>query len=95
MLRIAIGCFCLMLAGTIFTHNSYADEFEVPIGQQGDQTEHRPASGMSTDTVEATFGAPQSVKGPIGDPPITTWEYERFSVYFEYDRVIHSVLHST
>jgi hypothetical protein len=29
----------------------------------------------------------------VGDPPITRWVYDRFTVYFENDRVIHSVVH--
>ena len=34
---------------------------------------------------------PGRVQPAVGDPPITTWEYTDFLVYFEYDRVIHSV----
>jgi hypothetical protein len=41
--------------------------------------------------VEATMGPPQSTSGPVGDPPITVWYYPRFNVYFEYDKVLHSV----
>ena len=41
--------------------------------------------------VERKFGAPLSKKGAVGDPPIASWEYEDFTVFFEYDRVLHSV----
>ena len=41
--------------------------------------------------VESTFGAPAAVKAPVGDPPITRWEYANFVVFFEYDKVIHAV----
>jgi len=87
MQRIAIGCLCLILTGPLL-----ADKLEIPIGQQGDQSTDRPASGMTTDTVESNFGAPENIKGPVGDPPITIWKYKSFSVYFEYDKVIHTVL---
>jgi hypothetical protein len=30
---------------------------------------------------------------PVGQPPITRWDYREFSVYFEYDHVINSVRH--
>ena len=50
-----------------------------------------PARGMTMEYVEANFGAPRSKRSPIGDPPITRWEYADFIVYFEYKRVIHSV----
>jgi hypothetical protein len=29
----------------------------------------------------------------VGDPPITQWVYDRWSVYFEYDKVLFTVLH--
>ncbi len=44
-------------------------------------------------SVEEKFGAPESIKGPVGEPPISVWEYSGYSVYFEYDLVIHTVLH--
>lgn len=52
----------------------------------------RPARGMTQASVESKFGSPASVKAPVGDPPITRWEYTDFVVFFEYDRVIHAVL---
>ena len=51
----------------------------------------RPARGSSMSRVEARFGAPASRSGPIGQPPITRWEYPGFVVFFEYDHVVHSV----
>ncbi len=52
----------------------------------------RPRSGETMSGVESRFGKPQAVKGPVGDPPITRWDYPQFSVFFEHDRVIHSVV---
>ncbi len=93
MQRLAIGCLCLILTGSFYSQVTYADELQVPIGQQGDQTLQRPVNGMNVETVEAKFGVPEIIKGPIGDPPIMTWKYTNFSVYFEYELVIHTVLH--
>ena len=50
-----------------------------------------PESGLSQEQVEARFGAPQAIIPPVGDPPITRWQYAQFTVYFEYNYVIHSV----
>jgi hypothetical protein len=47
---------------------------------------------MTADSVESTFGAPEAKVAPVGDPPITRWEYKDFVVFFEYDRVIHTVI---
>jgi len=52
----------------------------------------RPSSGMTAESVEAKFGAPDARVAPVGDPPISRWEYKDFVVFFEYDRVIHAVV---
>ena len=50
-----------------------------------------PQRGSTMVDVEATIGSPSSTSGPVGDPPITVWHYPNFNVYFEYDKVLHSV----
>lgn len=50
-----------------------------------------PRSGVTQQSVEAAYGAPIAKKAAVGDPPISSWEYDTFIVYFEYDRVIHAV----
>ena len=50
-----------------------------------------PTRGMTMENVEASYGSPAQKRAPVGDPPITRWEYTDFIVYFEYKRVIHSV----
>ncbi len=52
----------------------------------------RPTRGMTKGRVESKFGAPESRQAPVGDPPITRWEYEGFIVYFEYQYVLHTVV---
>lgn len=52
----------------------------------------RPARGMTMKSVEAKFGAPQERHPAVGTPPITRWDYQGFSVFFEKDRVIHAVV---
>ncbi len=70
------------------------DEVVVPVGQQGADKDSmaRPMIGMTSDEVEATFGAPKDWSDPVGEPPITIWHYDEFSVYYEYNRVIHTVV---
>jgi len=50
-----------------------------------------PANGTSMEAVQARLGTPEHRFGPVGEPPITRWEYPEITVYFEADRVIHSV----
>jgi len=52
----------------------------------------RPVRAMSMDEVEKQFGSPQKTYEPVGTPPITRWEYEKFIVHFEYQYVIDSVI---
>jgi len=51
----------------------------------------RPARGATMNAVEAKFGAPQARHDAVGTPPITRWDYAKFSVFFEKDRVIDAV----
>lgn len=59
--------------------------------QVRESTIPRPDRGMTMKAVEAKFGAPSSRHDAVGRPPITRWDYAGFSVFFEHDRVIHSV----
>jgi hypothetical protein len=52
----------------------------------------RPAPGMKMDVVEKRFGEPQERHAAVGAPPISRWDYAGYSVFFEKDRVIHTVV---
>jgi len=52
-----------------------------------------PINGQSKATVEAKFGAPVQKQTAVGEPPISSWKYDTYSVYFEYDLVLFTVLH--
>ncbi|KAA9133186.1 hypothetical protein F3N42_02170 [Marinihelvus fidelis] len=51
-----------------------------------------PINGLSKADVEAKFGTPREKHNAVGNPPITRWDYESYSVYFEYDLVLYTVL---
>ena len=70
-----------------------ADTLEIPVGQQGDSVAGLPQLGESKRSVLERFGLADEEHRPVGQPPITRWDYRSFSVYFEYDHVINSVLH--
>ena len=52
-----------------------------------------PENGQSMDDVQARFGQAANKNAAVGDPPITRWDYDRFSVYYEYGLVLFTVLH--
>jgi hypothetical protein len=52
-----------------------------------------PANGQTKQAIETRYGSPAQKHNAVGDPPISRWDYDRYSVYFEYDLVLFSVLH--
>ncbi len=72
---------------------TFAEVVKVPVGQQAadQKTVPSPHRGSSKTQVKTSLGEPGSIRGPVGKPPISAWEYERYVVYFEHDKVLHSV----
>ncbi|NOQ93885.1 MAG: hypothetical protein GQ547_04525 [Methylophaga sp.] len=89
----------LIIAGALLLSTSlpsYADvlsiatpSYSTPNSTQGVL---RPTRGMTMNDVEQKYGQAESKSGPVGDPAITTWRYPHFSVFFESNIVIHSVV---
>lgn len=71
-----------------------ADEVVIPVGQQASDKAsiERPTVGITKDVVRERFGDPTEWNDAVGEPPISSWEYQDFIVYFEHDLVLHSVL---
>jgi len=89
-----ISLIIITLLGSFIATPLLADVIQVPVGQQGAELVQikRPGTGTTKARVIQEFGEPISRKAPRGEPPISSWEYEDFIVYFENDHVIHSVL---
>lgn len=51
-----------------------------------------PRNGVNMSQVERRFGPPVEKLAAVGNPPITRWIYNGFTVYFEHRLVIHSVV---
>lgn len=51
-----------------------------------------PPRGMTKSRVLARYGKPVSQSGPVGQPPISRWDYPDYRLYFEYDHVLHAVI---
>jgi hypothetical protein len=85
---------CLLPFSGLLTASTQADVLQIPVGQQA--KDHwdiaRPSKGMSKAQVQTTFGTALEKKAAAGNPPISSWVYEDYVVYFESDYVIHTVL---
>ncbi len=65
---------------------------EAPANRDIEKGLVRPTSGMSMQQVLAQFGEPWGALPSVGSPPITRWHYPGYTVVFEYQRVITSVV---
>lgn len=52
-----------------------------------------PDNGLTMEQVEQRYGTPRERRASVGNPPITRWIYDDYSVFFEYSLVIESVVH--
>lgn len=91
---------CITISSIIFLTLGYssithAENLTIGLSEQGASNKNinRPKLGMTMEKVKAYFGVPIQVSGPTGKPAIYLWKYSEFSVYFEGDHVLHTVLH--
>ena len=86
---------CLLAIGSLMTMAN-ADVLTIPnMDNQpanSDEEVARPSRGMTMEEVKAQFGNPNKIIDAVGNPPITRWMYDKFTVHFEHNYVIHSVL---
>jgi len=82
-----------LLGALLLPLSAVAETIEIPVGQQGEAVAGLPKLGESKRSVLERFGLADEEHPPVGQPPITRWDYRTFSVYFEHDHVINSVLH--
>jgi hypothetical protein len=96
MTRIVLALLTATLAGSwmaLFPAGTLsADVLLIEEVRQADRME-LPTNGLKQAEVRARFGEPAATHAPVGDPPITRWDFDGWSVYFEYDLVLFTVLH--
>lgn len=89
-----IALICL-LAGPVAAQQSRESGDHLRMTPDAERRDDLPTRGMPMDNVRDLFGDPRNVHGPVGDPPITRWDFDGFSVYFEHRLVLHSVDHAS
>lgn len=87
----AFLCSCAVAASALGETVVVNDQVQVRASQV-----ERPKRGITMAEVEKHFGAPVTRHPAVGganphQPPITRWDYNGFSVFFEKDHVIESV----
>lgn len=94
MLRKYLFIFLTSLLATATQINcSIAEEIRIPIGEQAKAQPaiDMPTKGMSKERVRSLFGEPLEEVPAKGQPPISRWRYQEFTVYFDNNTVIHCV----
>lgn len=92
VLALMIPAVSAVFLGPLATGTLAADVLLIEEVRQAERME-LPVNGMKQSEVRDRFGAPVNTDAPVGDPPITRWDYDGYSVYFEYDLVLFTVLH--
>ena len=87
----ALALAILTLAGFVPCRTVLADVLLIEEVRQSERMD-LPRNGQNKSEVRARFGDPATAHAPVGDPPITRWDYDGWSVYFEYDLVLFTVL---
>lgn len=92
-----LSSLAIAVAAFGFAGSAWSEEVALPSGAASEAAPapapvNPPARGIDMNKVEAQFGAPTERHAAIGNPPITRWDYPGFSVFFEYQHVIHSVV---
>ena len=92
MTRMVLTLMLVFSAGLAQIDIAQADVLLIEEVRQSERM-NLPANGMSSGEVRARFGEPVNKNAAVGDPPITRWNYDSWSVYFEYELVLFTVLH--
>jgi len=83
----------LLLTCCFFFSTAYADTVDMSSVGESPSGVTKPGNGMTMDAVLKQYGEPEGRQNPVGEPPITRWNFAQFTVYFEHNQVIHSVSH--
>lgn len=93
MLRLShITATGLLLLG--LSINLSAEEVNIPAAETTEYSIQLPGRGMSMEMVQSRFGEAKEKYSAVGEPPITKWTYNNFTVYFESEFVIHAVVNN-
>jgi hypothetical protein len=92
MTRMVLALMLVLTMGLAQLDFAQADVLLIEEVRQSDRMS-LPVNGMTKDDVRARFGDPTQIHDAVGDPPITQWAYDTWSVYFEYQVALFTVLH--
>lgn len=72
--------------------NSVTQPLAMPTPSTVSAPAQTPGRGLTMAQVRDKFGSPANEVPAVGLPPISRWEYPGYVVFFESDRVLHTVI---
>jgi hypothetical protein len=72
-----------------------AESLVTKMDTMNQQSVETPRNGQKKDVVSTRYGEPKQKIAAVGEPPISKWVYQEFTVYFENDTVLHAVIHKS
>lgn len=89
-----LACLTLVALTPTFFGTAHAETVAIPLGNQAPELQDisRPNKGLTTEQVLKSYGQPLKQTPAVGTPPISRWTFDDFVVYFESNKVIHTVL---
>lgn len=91
MTRMVLALILGLITLPAFVGTTFADVLLIEEVRQAEGMK-LPSNGMKKSEVRSAYGDPAMTHAAVGDPPITRWDYANWSVYFEYDLVLFTVL---
>ncbi len=90
-------CSCMFsvpaIADTLEEVTTQSQSIIIPLSEKVmSQDIDMPWRGLSKKSVREQYGPPINMHTATGTPPISRWDYKQFTVYFESETVIHSVM---
>ena len=89
MFKLTFKVFIISMGLSLFSQNSLA----LTLADKPQLQNHIDHKGLSKEEVYSRYGEPQKILTAVGNPPISRWKYDQFTVYFEQEHVIHTVAH--
>lgn len=93
--KTTINSTLLSLLGLLILSTAQADRSSsgdtLTVRAYNEQNPSLPTNGLTKQAVATRYGEPQQKVAAVGEPPISSWQYPEYVVYFEHSRVIISV----
>jgi len=91
MFKVVAVSFCVAAGTLSIAPDAVEADTLIMAGIDPANTAQTPERGTAKSAVANDWGEPINQREAVGEPPISSWEYPDFVVFFENDKVLHTV----